>query len=436
MANEIYRDNTWRHRLARLLLVVVRLLVYLPRPVLVSLLAVAEWFARRTGADDAALAPLIEIKEIFRDDPKGRAALRRMLWKGRTSQLVSFMAGVGRHYMVKRPDPLASFAVSGVNDQHPAPKRGRIAFLGKHFEFEHLRKAYLACGDCDLVEENAPPLALLNQVDAAEIALSGPESEEWVNAALAKGVAVSLHIGQAPADRVANVCGKAAQYGTPLRVFYPYLYYEPVRRVKALVADGVIGEPGTLRVRATLGAAGARRLEPPFGDEPLRHPAFDHFALLTFFGGPAAQLSAYVQPMDPERGGQATVAVGYRDAGRYGLLECTWAPGLHLRSEFYPHDLAAELSGTDGIIWLRRGMAARTTQAPIAVRVGMSAYTIGVESGLREDWAGVYETAAAEMLELIGGRITCLIKPDELITARRLADRVYDAAQTPGVLAL
>jgi len=208
-------------------------------------------------------------------------------------------------------------------------------------------------------------------------------------------------------------------------------------KMKALLAEDLLGEIGAIRVRAILGGNGAPQvLAPPFGERPLLHPAFDHFFLLTFLGGPAARLTAYLQPMDAQTGGQAMVAVRHQSAGCYSHLECAYAPELSVRSEYYPHDLTVEVAGTNGIIWLRRGMADRTQEPPLTVRVGREAYTIGIESGMTADWAKVYHEAAAEWLAAIGGRVVTRLTTEQALSAFQLRERVVDAAQSGRVVSL
>ncbi|MDP8222583.1 MAG: hypothetical protein P9L99_04430 [Candidatus Lernaella stagnicola] len=431
------KKDPWNKWWIRFTLRLVRVLLRLPKPCGLAALSVIERLMRLTVESEADLAPIVEIKEIYRDDPKGREALRRMICEGRDTQIVSMVHGIIKHFGKPPSDPVDAYAGLNVEERHLAPDKARVAFLGEHYEYPFLRAAYAARGDLTVVEKDARPLALLSIVDAVEIAVAGPETLEWVDAALAKGVAVSLHAADASPQWLAGAMAKAKRYGTPLRVFYPYLFYPPVQRVKALIVEGAIGELGNLRVRATLGGkGGVRQLDPPFGDQPLLHPAFNHFALLTLWGGAGRNLTAYLRPMDGESGGQAVVAVEFAAAGRLGLLECTYAPHMHLRSAFYPHDLEAELCGTDGVIWLRRGMAARTPQAAVAVRVGAQAYTIGVGSGMNEQWEAVYQNAAAHLREMISGRTRQLIDNDALLSAQGLLAKTAEAATAAEVVNL
>jgi predicted dehydrogenase len=213
-----------------------------------------------------------------------------------------------------------------------------------------------------------------------------------------------------------------------IRVFDPYLYFPPTVRLRALIAEGEIGELTTVRVRALLaGKGGAAQFGPPFGDAPLRHPAFDRFLLLAFLGGAASKLTAYVQPMDAS-GGQAQVACQYSAGGRYGLLECVYAPEMYVRSDHWPHDLTVEVAGTDGVIWMRRGMAATTAEPPLFVRTGQSAYSIGIETGMTADWRDAYRAAVAEMGEAVAGRVSERMPAADVVSALAMREKVHAAA--------
>jgi predicted dehydrogenase len=183
------------------------------------------------------------------------------------------------------------------------------------------------------------------------------------------------------------VAGTPPESGVSAAVAYRAWAWPPVRALAALVAEGTLGEVASIRVQAVLGGRGGRLpAVPPDPDGWPCHDAFDHLPLLAILGGPIATVAAYADPMDPVRGGRALVAVGFEAPGRYGLLECVWAPDMTVASEGRPHDLQAEVAGTDGVAWLRRGEGRRAMQAPIQVRVGKEWRTYGVANGLEDAW--------------------------------------------------
>jgi predicted dehydrogenase len=419
-----------RRWVASILLAVVRGLVRLPSGVQAALLGGVERLLRLIAKGRWDLQPLVEIKDVIRRDPQGRRAVREILLKGRREQLVSYLSGVLRHYASGGGEPLRSFARVRVDSKKMRPSPVRVTFLGEHHEFEFLRQAYADRPGCEVLDPQLDVNAALDQAHGVEVALDRPEAVDWARAAVARGLAVSLHLGpRASPEALRSLLATSEANGAWRRVFYAPLYWRSVEKLRALVADGEIGELGTVRVRATLGGrGGTRTMAAPFGDRPLDHPAFDHFLLLPFLGGPVSHVTAYVQPMDAAGGGQALVDCRYAAPGRYALLECTYAPELTVRSPLYPHDLEIEVAGTDGIIWLRRGTAERTQEPPLTVRTGRTAYTIGVEAGLPEPWPQVYRAAAAELAEAARGRLVERMTTEEILSAVQLRERVYEVA--------
>ena len=124
--------------------------------------------------------------------------------------------------------------------------------------------------------------------------------------------------------------------------------------------------------------------------------------------------------MERERGGQGLVACQFAHPGRYGLLECVFAPHLFIRSDYFPYDLEVEIAGTDGIIWLRRGMAKRTQSPAIEVRVGQRAFSFGAASGIEEDWNWAYREAAVCFLEMASGAGRDRMPDTALISALKI----------------
>ncbi|NLH47435.1 MAG: hypothetical protein GX444_02415 [Myxococcales bacterium] len=422
------RRLTWRERglraMFRVVLALLRLVVRLPRGALLALLDAAERLVRITTANPEAVRQIDDLRGVIRDLPPGGEALRRILVEGRDAQILSVMMGAWRHHRGGVPDPVASYAESKVVESHRREAPARIALVGEAPEFEFLREAYRGRPDCRLVDSPA-------SADGLEIVLDGPEALALAAASLARGAAVSLHLGAATtATAWRQLTDAAARGGGLPRIYDSYFYYPPLQKLKELVTAGAIGEPTMLRIRATLGGPGAaKQLDPPFGEQPLRHPAFDRFLLLTFLGGPAASLTAYLQPMDAARGGQGLIACRFAAPGRLGLLECAYAPELYVRSDYFPHDLEIEYTGTDGFLRLRRGMAERTQEPPLIARIGKTMQVYGMETGMRDDWAVVYKNAAAEMVGLTGGRSVVHLPSAAVVSALNLRERVYDAAR-------
>ncbi len=427
-----------RRRISRLceqvaafvIMTVLRALVRLPTAWLIWLLTTVRRGADFVGAGNDVRAQLGDMLEVLRDDAAGHHTLRRLVLEARRSQLLSFLRGMLRHHMglphhhpdVAAPDGASLLPTETVSAEVT------VGLVGAGFDLEQLGCEYGRRSECRVIrlgdDGHLPP-----GLDVLEIGPEVREPTEFAAGALEKGLAVSVHHSCLKSHRQLVRLLESARRGRAwLEVFYPYLHYAPLAYTMALLDAGEIGEVTTVRVRATLGRVGEATGTPP-QDPPayLAHAAFDHFLLLVCLGGAVEKFTAYLNRMDASAGGQGLLAVKYVHPGRYGLLECTFAPQLGLRTDHQPHELEVEIAGTDGIVWLQRGMAARVQAAPVRVRVGRISYSIGVESGLRDSWGHVYQAAVEQRLQRVtrkDGR--GIMTEAEIIAAIRLRERVHE----------
>jgi len=397
-----------------------------------------EWLERtiRRFSNKIDPTPVRELKELVRDDPQGHEVLRKVILDCRVEQAVSMFSGIFK-YHVGSTDKLDSLIkVNGPKPKASAASALTVAVIGDGFEAESMAREYGARGCRVLRPKNVADAK--SAVDGLEILNGRGVCELDVSVALTKGIAVSIHHAffKAP-ETWRRFYEMADSYGTPFRVFYPYLYYPPAQKVKALILDDAIGEVSTIRIRATCGGRGGTlAYAPPPAEDYLEYPAFDHFILLSYLGGGLERAGAYLNPMDPVKGGQGVVDCKYLHPGRYGLLECAYAPQLYLRSDFLPHDLDVEVAGTDGIIWLRRGMAQRIQAAAVYMRVGRQAVTFGVESGLKDEWDETYRQAAEDFLARLRGGSVLEVDAEEIVSAYNLKNKATAAAQSGDIIRL
>ncbi len=428
--------------LARWMVKLVRALAGMPDARLARLLSALERLLRLLGGRGEDLVALIELKELAQSDPEGMTLLRNLVLESRDGQILAMLGGTLKHHAFGKPPGKDLGALQ------PAVRgRGRLLRLGiagDHYDLDLLRRAYRTLDRCQDVAVPAGDAAesesALERVNGLEISSPSLATREFVHRSLSRGMAVSLHYtcfhGPEELQPVLQAAGRNGR--ERLRIFHPVLYYPPVVRLKSLLDQGRLGEVCSIRIRATLGGAGSRRpAEVPHPERYLDHPAFDQFLLMTFLGGCVEKVTAYLNPMNPERGGQGLVNCKFACPGRYGLLECAYAPGLYVPSDHFPHDLEVEVAGTDGVAWLTRGMGTRTQSAPLRVRVGRKAFSIGVESGLESDWSSAYSSAAGEMLRMVApGGVRPLLAPEEGLSAYRLRERAYEASRRREVLAV
>jgi hypothetical protein len=135
-------------------------------------------------------------------------------------------------------------------------------------------------------------------------------------------------------------------------------------------------------------------------------------------------------------GGAGFVAVRFAHPERTGSLEVVHAPEMVIPSAHRPYDLEAEIAGTDGIVWLRRGMAKRTQVPAVELRVGTQWLRFGVGSGLPEDWEDAHRAAAARLAARVRGIGGPAIDDRALLSALRARAVAREAATRAEVMSL
>ena len=377
---------------------------------------------RRIDREHPALPGVAELRELVASDPVALPALRKILGGARDEQAISVIRGALRHHVL--PWPLVPRELLVPPHARPPRRAGtplRVGLIGASTELDDLERAYRGLGAAvsrAAGVEAVDWLRFLERVNAVELGGPAPISAPTIAAALDRGVAVSLHRSAAPA--AAELDALRWSHGAALarfRVFDPLLWYPPFVALAELLERGVLGEVTTIRVRALIGCAapdGARRGEPLDPARWQRHPAFDRFLALARLGGPIASLTGYAR-FDGASGGagSAVLALAHAHPGRYAHLELAYAPEIAVRSEHEPYDLSIEVSGTDGIAWLRRGPAKRFEQAPLEVRVGKLHFSVDAAAGLDERWSAAYDSAAQGLARQVvwGSPLPPLVPP-------------------------
>jgi len=192
-------------------------------------------------------------------------------------------------------------------------------------------------------------------VDAVEILTPHHLHEEMAVAALAAGKHVSL---QKPMARTLaeadSIVAAAARSQRVFRVFENYRYYPPYVRAKALLDEGAIGEPVSLRMKVIGG-------HPRYGWQvPLRSWAwrldeglsgggpsmFDHgyhmFSIAMYFLGAVQEVFAWIERTEIALGvkidGPAVVMWRHAAPGRFGTWETVNSVDMMVPSKYYSND--------------------------------------------------------------------------------------------------
>ena len=224
-------------------------------------------------------------------------------------------------------------------------------------------------------------LLALDSVDLVEILLPHHLHPKAALAAFAAGKAVFLQkpiaLNLADADRVIDA---ADQAGVPFRVYENFIFYPPVVAAKALVDEGAIGEPLTIRLKSNVGRSetawpipkGAQewRQDPlRSGGGPLLFDDGQHkFALAWHFMGQAEEVHAWIGSTQAPDGYvfDAPAMVSFLfPGGRCGNLEVVYSRDLEIDSRHYAQDDRVEITGTRGVIWINRGHGQLGEVAPV-----------------------------------------------------------------------
>lgn len=261
-------------------------------------------------------------------------------------------------------------------------------------------------------------------VDLVEILLPHHLHASATLAALAAGKAVSVQKPMATglADALA-MCAAAEARGGFLKVFENFVFYPPVQRAKALLEEGAIGQPLTIRIKSTFGdpahgwaiptAARDWRLDPMrCGGGPIVFDDGHHkFALAWWFMGLPDEVHAWIGRTEIEGGlADGPAIISFRFPGsRMGVFEAVHARDLMVLTRHYAQDDQIEITGTRGVLWVTRGHGRLGDRPPVilyrdGVTTGFSAMPTGWEESFKGSTRDTIEALAEGRPPLLTGR--------------------------------
>jgi len=247
-------------------------------------------------------------------------------------------------------------------------------------------------------------------VDAAEVLLPIPLHAGGVIDMLSFGWHVNM---QKPmcndlfeAQRILDA---AQAHGRVLRVMENYLFYEPLRKLKAIAESGEIGEVSGYHMKMT--GTGQGGWEVPVSSflpqlEQMRRGrgilVFDDgwhkLSTALWLFGPVREVRAWIgnTPVGPgvDIDAPATI-VWEHDNGVRGVWDITLAMDMYLRSDYYTNDERWEITGTKGYARVNR-CTGRGIQQP-----SLEVYADGVlraYHALDDDWASSFRDSGRHWL--------------------------------------
>ena len=208
-------------------------------------------------------------------------------------------------------------------------------------------------------------------VDAVDILLPHHLHCEAALAALDAGKHVSLQKVMTPTVAEADRLIERARTATGVfRVFENFIFYPPVMKARALIDQGAIGTPVSIRVKSNPGRSRTAWQVPAYADAwrqdrgkngggPLAFDDGHHkFALGWYFMGLAEEVHAWIGETPRTEGGtvDAPGIISWKFPGnRFGHLELVYSPELDIVTVHYPQDDRLEITGTAGVITIARG---------------------------------------------------------------------------------
>jgi predicted dehydrogenase len=211
------------------------------------------------------------------------------------------------------------------------------------------------------------------EIDAVDLITPHHLHATHAIAALEAGKHVSL---QKPPTRTLaelDAVGAAAvRSGRTVRVFENFMHYPPHRRARALVDEGAIGVPLSVRLKTAAGRLDAGwpvearsqawRVDAGLcggGPTTFDHGYHCYTMARHFMPVDVARVHAFVHWTEVGPGawydGPALVSWQYEgDLPRYGSWEVIASLGMRVRSRYYVSDDRLEIHGSEGIVWVNR----------------------------------------------------------------------------------
>lgn len=242
---------------------------------------------------------------------------------------------------------------------------------------------------------NYQDLLALKEVDLVEILTPHHLHRQHAvdSAAAGKHISLqkpmSLNIGEAD-----EMIAAAKIAGVVLKVFENFIFYPPVMRAKALIEDGEIGEPLTIRIKSNA-ANSPNAWQIPSSAQTWRFDTaksgggplvFDDglhkFSLAWYFmGGIAEEVHAWIGSIEAPLGGSMGIIdspaiISWKfPRNRFGSLEVVYSPDMIVDTNHYAQDDRIEITGTRGVIWITRGHGKMMDVPPVVMYKDMKTFT-------------------------------------------------------------
>jgi predicted dehydrogenase len=248
--------------------------------------------------------------------------------------------------------------------------------------------------------------------------------------ALQKPMTTSLE----SADRIV---AHAERSGLVFKVTDNYVSYPPIVLARKLIDDGAIGDPQMLRMKMINSPLGGWDMPMASYDwrfdeysEGRFSETFDHghheWATAWFLMGEVERVVAWIDSLDGVLDSPVTLMWKHREGKRYGICDFVYSEKLHIPSKYYPNDEWLEITGSRGIIFVRR-CSGEIHGGPAVSRFGNDGWTHYDE--VESDWVEGFRMALENFAAAILGEAEPLLSGKQGREILRMSFAVYQAAK-------
>jgi len=228
-----------------------------------------------------------------------------------------------------------------------------------------------------------------DEIDAVDIVLPHYLHAPVTIAAAEAGKHVTVQKPMAMNDREADeMIAATRKAGVKFMISESEVFYPPYAKAKELIESGEIGEPSVLRLANKYGIKRPQTTERTpqqrkpqegyipwrgdpklFGGGSLFGGGYHKFAHIIFLLGEVEEVRAWIDNM--ERQAPHVMMWKYKAKGKYGVMETTMSPEMHIDAEDRaPIGETVEVTGSSGILWVTRCEGRVRKEPPVIVYKG------------------------------------------------------------------
>jgi len=282
--------------------------------------------------------------------------------------------------------------------------------------------------------------ALLNDPDIDVVEVNTPHHlhEPLVVEALDAGkhVACQKPIATSVAEAERMIAAEQRNPGR-LRILENFVFYPPYVRAKALLEDGEIGTPQTVRFKLGTGLFGSRWI--PLRSELWHLMESEKGMGQAVFDDGYHKLSVAIHLFGPVRSVKGFIdrslafidepaqLIWRHESGVLGSFDIAFSPNLFTRSDYFPADERIDVTGTRGLIRLSGCTGRVADDPPLTVfRDGRRV----VHEDLEVDWQASFTDGIRDFPRAIREDRDCLLTGRRALDVLKFAHALIVAAKT------